>query len=379
MLGNRGRVLDVETGDVNNILSPANIYDSDAYRGTYYFNNSSASNTYESSQIINATYLSNELQLLTDLRVILGLRFENFSQKYKGSDFEGNKIDKRTILKNNIFPSANLVYALNDNSNLRTSYAKTIARPSFKESSNAEIYDPTNDTFFIGNLDVQPSFINNFDIRYETFQQQAQMFAISLFYKSFVDPIELGFDAASTSNYKPLNLGNAEVYGIEIELRKKLSFISDNIDFNLNTSFIESKQTYSEDERLLRELGLREGETLSGSRNLQGQSPYLINAGINLKTEKSNINSNISYNVQGKTLEVVGDGFYPDVYTKPFNSLNFTLIKNINSKHTLTFKIKNLLNQKKESLFESYNQKIDVFFSKINQGTEFSLGYALKF
>ena len=130
---------------------------------------------------------------------------------------------------------------------------------------------------------------------------------------------------------------------------------------------------------MLRELGLREGETLSGSRNLQGQSPYLINAGINLKTEKSNINSNISYNVQGKTLEVVGDGFYPDVYTKPFNSLNFTLIKNINSKHTLTFKIKNLLNQKKESLFESYNQNIDVFFSKINQGTEFSLGYALKF
>ena len=49
MLGNRGRVLDVETGDVNNILSPANIYDSDAYRGTYYFNNSYASNTYESS------------------------------------------------------------------------------------------------------------------------------------------------------------------------------------------------------------------------------------------------------------------------------------------------------------------------------------------
>ena len=78
---------------------------------------------------------------------------------------------------------------------------------------------------------------------------------------------------------------------------------------------------------MLRELGLRDGETLSGSRNLQGQSPYLINAGINLKTEKSNINSNISYNVQGKTLEVVGDGFYPDVYTKPFNSLVLAVLK----------------------------------------------------
>ena len=45
------------------------------------------------------------------------------------------------------------------------------------------------------------------------------------------------------------------------------------------------------------ELGLRDGETLSGSRNLQGQSPYLINAGINLKTEKSNINSNMLINI----------------------------------------------------------------------------------
>ena len=110
-------------------------------------------------------------------------------------------------------------------------------------------------------------------------------------------------------------MGDAKVYGAELEIRKKLGFISNNLDFNLNTSVINSRQTYSEDERLLRELGLREGETLSGERNLQGQSPYLINAGLNLKSKDETLNSNISYNVQGRTLEVVGDGFYPDVFT----------------------------------------------------------------
>ncbi len=375
-------------GNSNLIFASQNLWTPQSNSGSYINAQTSIkqdSNTFNAQQTNLSAYISNEFKFNSKWRTIVGLRLEKYKVNYTGSSvsLNLNYNDELIIDKLDIFPSLNLIYAIGsnpfDDKNLRFAYSKTTARPSFKEASIAEIYDPLANIYFLGNVNIRPTYIDNFDIRYETFQQQAQMFAISLFYKSFVDPIELGFDAASTSNYKPLNLGNAEVYGIEIELRKKLSFISNNIDFNLNTSFIESKQTYSEDERLLRELGLREGETLSGSRNLQGQSPYLINAGINLKTEKSNINSNISYNVQGKTLEVVGDGFYPDVYTKPFNSLNFTLIKNINSKHTLTFKIKNLLNQKKESLFESYNQKIDVFFSKINQGTEFSLGYALKF
>ena len=151
------------------------------------------------------------------------------------------------------------------------------------------------------------------------------------------------------------------------------------MDFNLNTSVINSRQTYSEDERLLRELGLREGETLSGERNLQGQSPYLINAGLNLKSKDETLNSNISYNVQGRTLEVVGDGFYPDVFTLPFNELNLNIIKKINDRQTITFKIKNLLDEKKESEFESYNQKLTTYFNKRMIGRTISLGYSFKF
>ena len=47
----------------------------------------------------------------------------------------------------------NLIFDLNedDSQKVRTSYARTTARPSFKEASLAEIFDPINNTFFIGN------------------------------------------------------------------------------------------------------------------------------------------------------------------------------------------------------------------------------------
>jgi hypothetical protein len=74
-------------------------------------------------------------------------------------------------------------------------------------------------------------------------------------------------------------------------------------------------------------LGLRTGQTLGTSRPLQGQSPYLINAGIDYNNKEKGIQTRLYFNVQGKTLEVVGDGFYPDVFTLPFSNLNLNFIK----------------------------------------------------
>ena len=371
-------------GEANNIFLESNLWNSNSKAGTYI--NAQASikqdaNIFNSKQFNFAGYVSNEFKINSRLRTILGGRFEKYSVRYTGSSvsLNINYDDKLIIDKFDFFPSLNFIYSLKEDTNLRFAYSKTTARPSFKEASIAEIFDPLSNIYFIGNVNIRPTYINNFDIRFESFSENAQMIALSFFYKTFTDPIELAFDAASTTNYKPLNLGDAKVYGAELEIRKKLGFISNNLDFNLNTSVINSRQTYSEDERLLRELGLREGETLSGERNLQGQSPYLINAGLNLKSKDETLNSNISYNVQGRTLEVVGDGFYPDVFTLPFNELNLNIIKKINDRQTITFKIKNLLDEKKESEFESYNQKLSTYFSKRMIGRTISLGYSLKF
>jgi len=86
------------------------------------------------------------------------------------------------------------------------------------------------------------------------------------------------------------------------------------------------------------------------------------------------------FNVQGKTLEVVGVGNIPDVYTDPFNNLNFTFNKKIGAKEnqTITFGVRNILNDTKQSYYDYYGEE-QQNFSFFKVGRTFSLGYNVKF
>ena len=287
------------------------------------------------------------------------------------------------IDKLDFFPSANLSYGLNDNINLRMSYSRTTARPSFKEASKSQIFDPITNRLFIGNINLDPSYINNFDARAEFFGQNSEMIAFSVFYKDFTDPIELTFYESAPDQLTPRNLGNASVVGLEFEFRKSLGFIANSLEklkFNVNASYIDSSLTMFEDEFNRRVNAARDGERVENKRELQGQSPYLINTGLNYTDSEIGLQTGLFFNVQGKTLEVVGTGIVPDVYTVPFNSLNFTLNKKFGpeKKSTVDVKVSNILNSKRKSVYESFNAS-DQIFTQLNPGTEFSIGYSYSF
>ena len=373
-------------GDPNQLFNPNNIIGPSNPDGSYINPQTTIrqdANLFNSKQFNLAAYVSNEFNISEKLKSILGFRFENYQVLYTGENSQLGQIydNQKIINKSNLFPSLNFIYSLKENHNLRFAYSLTTARPSFKEASIAEIYDPLSNLFFIGNINIRPTYIDNFDVRYEVFGEKAQLFAFSAFYKNLTDPIEIGFVAASTSNYTPLNLENATVFGVELELRRNINSLFPsvrNVVFNFNGSYIISDEKYSEDELKLRTLGLREGQTIGSSRPLQGQSPYLINTGLDYNNQEKNVQIGLYFNVQGKTLEVVGDGFYPDVYTMPFNSLNFNLIKQFKGNRSLTFKITNLLNDERESRFEGFNNESQ-YFKLRNVGRLFSLGYAIRF
>ena len=373
-------------GDPNQLFNPNNLIGPNNDKGTYINPQTTIrqdANIFNAKQQNIAAYVSNEFNFSEKLKSIIGLRFENYQVFYTGENSQlGQVYNNETIIsKNNLFPSINFIYSLKENQNLRLAYSLTTARPSFKEASIAEIYDPLSNLFFIGNINIRPTYIDNFDVRYEAYGENAQLFALSAFYKNLSDPIEIGFVAASTSNYKPLNLETAKVFGLELELRKNLStWLSgfDHWNLNLNGSYIISDEKYSEDELKLRKLGLREGQTLGTSRPLQGQSPYLINAGVEYKNQDKGFQGGLFYNVQGKTLQVVGDGFYPDVYTMPFNSLNFNMIKQLKKNRTLTLKVTNLLNDNRESKFIGFDEEHE-YFSFRHLGRTFTFSYAVRF
>lgn len=354
-------------GDPNRLLIDEHIYRNGT--GTWVRASYQGSNTYESSINVLGGYVSAELAMTDRLKAIVGVRVENYVQRYTGGNqdyfnsegAQGIFLDNEKVLESfKPFPTANLIYAYQDNTNLRLSYAKTIARPSFKEKSIAQIIDPVSSTTWIGNIDLEETDIHNLDLRWEKFFSQGQTIALSGFYKSFYRPIEVQvYSSAAPDNFTARNNGDAIVYGVELEARKTLDFIApvlSRFSVNVNASLIQSRLQIGEVEKADRETNKRTDETVEDFRVMQGQSPYLVNAGLNYQSEDQAWEGGLFYNVQGKALAIVGVGNIPDIYTMPFNSVNASIKKSfgVERKASLQFRVANLLDDKIESRFQSF-------------------------
>lgn len=154
----------------------------------------------------------------------------------------------------------------------------------------------------------------------------------------------------------------------------------EDFSFNANISVIESQQSYSEDEEAARRDNLRTGETLDDYRQLQGQSPLLLNVGFSYDNNDNGWQGGLVYNVQGKTLEIVGNGDIPDVYTLPFHNLKFNLSKEFGKDNSskISLKFENILNDKFESVYQSFGAQDQIFSSRY-PGQAISLGYSYQF
>lgn len=391
------------SADANQVLNPVNIYPNKP-NSIYYQsgNNDPNPNTYQSNVNNTAFYISNEMLILPQLKAILGVRAENYVQRHTGRDqsyasgdlINGRNLDNEKVLSSlDFFPTANLIYSLKKDQNLRFSYSRTIARPSFKELSFAQIIDPISNRIFNGSLftygdwdgNLTETRIDNIDFRWELFLKRGQIFSVSGFYKKFDNPIELVRipEQQTSSEYQPRNVGNGLLYGVELEFRKDLDFISPTLsNFNLSGNFtwVYSQISMTDAEYNSRSSYLKTGETLDKTRQMAGQSPYVINGGITYTNYEKGINIGAYYNVKGPTLYIVGAGLFPDIYQEPFHSLNFSINKKMgkDKKTVIDFKVSNILNDKNEILYHSYMAENQIFESR-SLGMTFSLGVSHKF
>lgn len=385
------------SGDPNQLLSEELLYNSDKRAGSFIFGTYQESNTYDATQNTTTLYTSAELGLSDNLKTIIGVRAEDYNHWYTGQNQTANSnpnapnarvFDNEKVLSSlDIFPSIGLILSTTDQTNLRLNYSRTTARPSFKEKSAAQIFDPLSQRTFIGNLDVVSTYINNLDFRWEAYQSKGRMISASLFFKDFSNPIEIvSFSESAPDNLTPRNVSSAVVYGVEFEARQNLSFLSprlENISLTFNTSIAESavkmdKSLDGEYESRLK--NVRDGETIKDTRQLQGQAPYVVNGGINYVMNKIGLDLGMYYNVQGEKLAVVGIASVPDVYEQPFHNLNFNVSKSlgVNSKSQITFGIQNILKDQRELFYQSYKADAEVF-RKFSPGRVFNLKFKYSF
>ena len=383
-----------QSGDPNWYFETENLYNSQTGEGTYLLStNLEPSNTFNAKQTTAAGYVMNELPLTNRLKAIYGIRVEQNDMYYTGQNQQGSQRfeNSNTLSELNILPSVNTVYSLNENMNVRASYNRTVARPSFREKSIAQIFDPISKITFIGNLDLQQTDIDNLDLRWEFFPTLGEVFSVSAFYKVFQGHIEMAIFETATDNVKPVNSGTSSVAGLEFECRKDLAFMSDSNhvwSIGANVSFIQSRLDMSsitlpqneQTELEVRQDNAREGEAIDRYRPMAGQSPYLINANVNYSDEKSGLEGNLSYNVQGKSLSIVGIGLVPDVYAQPIHMVNARIGLKLGKerKGQLSLRVNNILGQNRVLNYESYGAKSQIY-SFYRDGQNFILGYSLNF
>lgn len=378
--------LDPLTGNADELLSEYYTWDVASDAGMYYSGNYEANNAYQGIQSNFATYLNEEFSLNPLTKVVMGVRMERYDQFYTGVDQQeaaapgtGTAYYFDPVLNNfRLFPTASLIYSVNENSNLRFGAFRTVARPSFKEKSAAQIEDVLTGITFIGNLDLVSTSINNLDFRYEYFMEGGQTVAVSGFYKHFTNPIELvAYSAAAPSNFQPRNVGNATVAGAEFEIRKNLGFMGlKNFEINSNLSYIYSGVTRDTSEYQARVASARVGEEISLVRPMQGQSPYMINAGLSYNNAEKGWQGGLFYNVQGEKLYIVGVADNPDVYEVPFHSLNFNLLKNFGEedRYQIGFSVNNILDDTRDRIFRSFESS-SPYFSTWAPGRTFQASF----
>jgi len=362
-------------GEAGNIFNPENIWTKETDTGVYVKGGFEPANTFNANQTLLAGYLMNELEITKKFKAIYGARVEKATNIYSGQNNAGTLIyeDETVLDELNVLPSLNLVYALAEKSNVRASYGKTVARPTFKENSIAQIQDRISGRIFIGNIDLEQTEVDNFDLRYERFGSSGQTISVSGFYKHFKNPIELeSFSDLVPNNFQPKNIAEtANVYGVEVESIKKLDFINDFFaDFTLGANVTVVK---SEVERS-NAAELPEGQQ---TRPMVGQSPLVVNTSLGYKNVEGGWEITAAFNRQAKKLLIAGFGSNADVYDQPFNSLNLKTSKKFgtDNKFKVSLGVENLLGDRREQFYEAFSGDIGVF-EGFNPGRTISFGFS---
>ncbi len=336
----------------------------DAIKGNLY--------RYIGNSILNAAYLQMDNQFGSKLRVIWGVRMENYDQlvgSVKTSDPRHNYSEVRDFL-----PGLNATLKLNNLTNLRFSASQTVVRPEFRELATFQFYDFELNAAVQGLPTIQRTKITNVDLRYELYPGAGQVFTAGVFYKHFDKPIEMiyNFGQGGSSVFNYANPESADAYGVEVEFRKRLDFSEalKNFTFQANGSYIYSRV---KDSKLLLD------------RPLQGQSPYLLNVSLMYDLEKSGLTATLLYNQIGRRVTFVGSLDQPDIYESSRPVIDFQLTKKLaKNKAELRLNIQDILNQ---TLYfyqnpdgnTQLNKATDPFRLSRQSGTNISVtfGYAL--
>jgi outer membrane receptor protein involved in Fe transport len=344
------------------------------------------SNAYSANVWHGAGYAALEIPA-DKLTAYVGVRWEKHNTELRYDRSDAPELILKTVKKvagSDWLPSLNLNYKWTDKQQLRAAYGRSLNRPELRELSPSVYFDFDLFSEIAGNENLKTAQIDNLELRYEFYPASGETVSFGVFYKHFKNPVEWTFiDMGGSLRYNYENADRAGSWGMELDLRKKLDFLYlPDFLLMLNVALIESRVYF------------KPGEVVSEpDRPMQGQSPYVVNAGLFYRHEKAGINASLLYNRIGKRIVGLGknnssdnniNALIPDSYEMPRNMLDFTVSKTLGKRLEIRCSVKDILSE--DVIYKQFPkfEKEGVIYEreqitrKYRPGQSFSLGVSYK-
>ncbi len=328
-------------GLAESIFVPANI---GSGRNQFRLENGTfADDHYDANEHNTAVYLMSDFPVFGHFRFVGGARYEHNLLTVNSADRSYPATDPRSKVRirsnpKDWLPMASVIWTVSERTNVRGVVSRTIARPEYRELSQFAFQDYALGPLTVGNPNLKTTYIMNYDLRWEIYPQPGQLLAVSVFWKTFKDPIERVVSLGSSGSRNTFTFENsAAAYdrGIELEGRKSLDFLSSalsGVTLGGNVTFVSSHVRI-----------VQGGGTLELNRPLHGQSPYTINTVLSYTSQHATTEISALYNVFGDRLISAGRWPTDPMYEKSRHQLDMTFGQKLWQGLSLKATAKNLL------------------------------------
>ena len=325
--------------------------------------------SYRAGNEIYSGYLLTDFYPVPSLLVNLGVRYE-ISRQWVDYATDGGDwyAERRNLDKNDLFPTLNLKYTVNDANSIRFSASRTVTRPSFIEMAPFLYQESYGSAQIRGNNELQNGYNYNFDLRYEHFGKNGDMISLTAYFKYLDSPIEriqALQGGATLHNFQ--NADNGMAGGMEVELRKQLM---KDLRLGANISYMYTNVKLPEG-----------GAYTNKERPLQGASPILANADLTYSPrfgEERQLNLALLYNLQGSRIHAVGVSKLGDIKQQTLHTLNFSAGYDINSHFSLKLQVNDLLNRAVIFKQEVPSTGEEVEVERYKKGANLEIGFSYK-
>lgn len=300
--------------------------------------------SYSGTEKIDAYYLMADLQFKNNLRFIFGARNEKTDMDVATvDDFVNQALRNSGAIDNDKWlPAFHAVYPLGEDKtqNLRFSYGKTLARPTFREFSPFRVEDSQSGEIYTGNPDLELTFTNNFDLRWEWFIGEVDLLAFGFYYKDFSNPIVQTVSSGVNANplYSWENAPAGTIAGAEFEVSKS---VGDFWSVGGNVTYIDSE---------IDPLDMDASGTI-----FEGQPEYILNFNVGYNNPDNGWAANVFVNHVAETLRYIGETV-PNIFEDAYSSVDLNASKSI-GRWTIKFTAKNVTDQRRQFFYDGINEK----------------------